>query len=1442
MTSTIGVPIKLLHEAQGHIVTLELKNGSLYRGKLFEAEDNMNVQLKEITVTARDGRVSQLDQVYIRGSHVRFFIVPDMLKNAPMFKKVGPGALKGRGIGLGRGRATVARAQARGGRGRGFGGPPMPGRGGFGGRPENGTSQLPPSVHLAKLHAKADVGAKPHGNADGNVEAVVDTTEKLAISNDKADGTDQDMASAASGSSKTKTSRGLDLASEAAFPTLGSGSVKRNAAPMWGNSLASNLRNAPPAASAAPRAPQKAAPGIITEILDLPLAQQLKHPEVGGPGDVARQVMNKTNTDINVSTARRTGTTTFLIKGKAENVQKAKRELLAMMSIKVTINVPIPASLRAFVIGSKGKTLQAIQEKSGARIQMPPKEEGEDKARADDADGDEEEETEEYVDVAVTGDPEGVKIAKAEIENIVGGRTIKQKVRITGWDTQFYPFLAGPHFSAIHALQSETNTTIRVPSIATSQEGTEDGVASESKADTAIVITGEKEGVAKAREVLEERYNEIKRTSRTLSMNIPKRQHRYLVGKSGSAIHELLEKTGCIIELPPSTDPSDAVVIRGPESKVVEALTMVMDKAKAINVETLDLNSTHKGRKTENARELLKFLRKTNKLREIEEATGAQIGAPKVADVDSPAILEFFSKQAEVATKALNQTKELIKSYPPAFFDHVVIDSHLHRHVVGRQGRNRQRIAEQYKVEVIVPEEKDDSDVILLVYTGVTGGSPDKDAEGMAKEAIETAMAELLKTAADASDFITETVNIPSKYHGSIIGPRGTTLNAIIGTGENSASVRFGSSKGSAEKKHLQKEELSEDAILVRGGKEEVKRVVSEIKKLYEETKHQDILNSYTEDVTVPKAYLPHVIGKNGAAIIKLKEELGVKIDVDDSESKQNSAANTKKSKTAEAAKLTIKGIKKNVEAARQRIEAAIETLADHTVVTLRIPSQHHSSLIGAGGKYVRRLEEKYSVRIQFPKVNTGAAEDDNADAVSDKGAQSQASDEVVIKGGKKGVASAKTEIQELLEWEKEHGHVETITFAAEHKRHVVGRGGARINEIKDTTQTQIEVGEPENGEVTTTIQGTKTGVAKAKKEILSIVEEQEAQVVEVLRIEHKYHKQLIGPGGSRLRDIFATVGISDDKSAGRFVTFPKAGGEQPMDEVILRGDRNVVARIKQEIERLVENQRNQVTITLSIPQSEHATLIGYNGQVLKELERKHQVSIQFPKDHGKKLSGEAKNKVTISGRQKNCDECKEEMLAKIPATRHIKVPRRLHRAVVGPKQITYRKLRNELNVVVDHNGESEPKTKAPESASPKKSPLLAGGARIDDDTTSAANGEAKELPFEIVETEYGNEEGDITWVLKGDQKQLEKAEQLIIAKVQELQQFTHTGYLTVPQEFHRHIIGRNGSTISRIRDESGCQINVPKTKADDIVIITGTKDGVTKAKQLIEDAVEGAR
>nr|XP_014284136.1 small nuclear ribonucleoprotein Sm D3-like [Halyomorpha halys] len=105
---SIGVPIKVLHEAEGHIITCETSTGEVFRGKLVEAEDNMNCQMQGVTVTHRDGRVVAVENVFLRGSKIKFFILPDMLKNAPMFKRQG-----GRGA-PGRGKSGILRAQVRG--------------------------------------------------------------------------------------------------------------------------------------------------------------------------------------------------------------------------------------------------------------------------------------------------------------------------------------------------------------------------------------------------------------------------------------------------------------------------------------------------------------------------------------------------------------------------------------------------------------------------------------------------------------------------------------------------------------------------------------------------------------------------------------------------------------------------------------------------------------------------------------------------------------------------------------------------------------------------------------------------------------------------------------------------------------------------------------------------------------------------------------------------------------------------------------------------------------------------------------------------------------------------------------------------------------------------------------------------------------------------------
>lgn len=89
MVNVIGIPIKVLHESKGLVVSLELKTGQTYRGRLISVEDNMNLQLKDVTLIARDGQVSAADTVFLRGSHIRFVVVPDNLRHAPLFKPPG---------------------------------------------------------------------------------------------------------------------------------------------------------------------------------------------------------------------------------------------------------------------------------------------------------------------------------------------------------------------------------------------------------------------------------------------------------------------------------------------------------------------------------------------------------------------------------------------------------------------------------------------------------------------------------------------------------------------------------------------------------------------------------------------------------------------------------------------------------------------------------------------------------------------------------------------------------------------------------------------------------------------------------------------------------------------------------------------------------------------------------------------------------------------------------------------------------------------------------------------------------------------------------------------------------------------------------------------------------------------------------------------------------
>lgn len=120
------LPLSLLKTAQNHPMLVELKNGETYNGHLVSCDNWMNINLREVICTSRDGdKFWRMPECYIRGSTIKYLRIPDEIIDMVKEEVVS----KGRGRGgaqqnkqQGKGRGGAGRGLF-GGRGRGMTGP-----------------------------------------------------------------------------------------------------------------------------------------------------------------------------------------------------------------------------------------------------------------------------------------------------------------------------------------------------------------------------------------------------------------------------------------------------------------------------------------------------------------------------------------------------------------------------------------------------------------------------------------------------------------------------------------------------------------------------------------------------------------------------------------------------------------------------------------------------------------------------------------------------------------------------------------------------------------------------------------------------------------------------------------------------------------------------------------------------------------------------------------------------------------------------------------------------------------------------------------------------------------------------------------------------------------------------------------------------------------------
>ncbi|XP_065208726.1 U6 snRNA-associated Sm-like protein LSm4 [Planococcus citri] len=72
------LPLSLLKTAQNHPMLVELKNGETYNGHLVCCDSWMNINLREVICTSRDGdKFWRMPECYIRGITIKYIRIPD---------------------------------------------------------------------------------------------------------------------------------------------------------------------------------------------------------------------------------------------------------------------------------------------------------------------------------------------------------------------------------------------------------------------------------------------------------------------------------------------------------------------------------------------------------------------------------------------------------------------------------------------------------------------------------------------------------------------------------------------------------------------------------------------------------------------------------------------------------------------------------------------------------------------------------------------------------------------------------------------------------------------------------------------------------------------------------------------------------------------------------------------------------------------------------------------------------------------------------------------------------------------------------------------------------------------------------------------------------------------------------------------------------------------
>jgi len=1039
---------------------------------------------------------------------------------------------------------------------------------------------------------------------------------------------------------------------------------------------------------------------------------------------------------------------TFLITGKPDAVLRAKREVLVGFQTQANASISIPKEHHRFLLGKGGSKLQELEKNTATKITIP-------KAN------------EQNEAIVVVGAKEGIDKALHEIQ-MISDEQSKQAFEKLEIPKIYHPFIQGANNCNINAmLDKYSGVRINIPPLSVMKDE--------------LSIAGEKDGVLAVKAAITVIWKDMEKKCSTISVEVKKSQHRYVIGPRGNAINEILSETGVFVEMPPNTTDSETITLRGPQEKLGLALTKVYEKANSVvNVSVACPTWLHKyiiGKKGTGIQKISQDLQKVHIVFNDDDSI----------KVDGPP-----DEVEKAKTELESQAGVLIKTM--AFAD-VKVDAKYHKHIIGKGGSTINKIKSETDVTINIPDT--DSGVTIIRIEGNKAGveKASKELNGMVDKMENEKEKDLI---------------IENRFHRQLIGPKGENIEKIRKDFVN-VQISFPDLG------------VKSDIVKLRGPKKDV----DDCSKYFNKLTREMAESSYQVKVPIFKQFHKFVIGKGGANIRRIRDETDTKIDLPDSGSDSDM--------------ITITGKKENVNKAVAQVQQIQSEMANITTKEIKIPSKIHNTVIGAGGKLIQSImSECGGVAIKFPENGSGSdlvtvrgPVDDVEKAVkllkelSDEkqlsgisvevkakpqhhkfligragvhiqkirdetgariifpGADDADRESITIVGTKEAVAAAKTIVEARVK-ELDNIVEDSMTVDPKHHKHFVARRGEVLRRIGDEFGGVV-VSFPRNGVAgdRVNLKGAKDCIDAAIARINEIVKDLEDMVTIDCEIQQTYHRTVMGAKGSKVQKITTDFNVQ--------IKFPDKASENGEAPAVTNGERSSnpnIIRItgkKENCEGASQALLELVPITaeVSVPYEFHRYIIGQKGVGVRDMMNKFDVNIRVPAQDANS------DVILISGVPTNVDAAKLGLAEKV-------------KELEAEKEV---KIQKSFEVTVEVNPEYHPK-------------IIGRGGEVIKKLR-----EDFDVQIQLPKKEAPNSE---VITITGFEADANKAKEAILKIVGQFESMVQEE-VSIDPRVHSMIIGKRGRSIRKIMEDFKVDIRLPREGDADPsrVVVSGDEDAV---------------